>query len=460
MSISKHLHIPVNDSAYRLLSGRQTVVMAILLLSLVASIFWFPLNTFIIANSIITLLYFSSFLYRMYLIHKIEFYDVMTHVSKEELKTLTNSKLPVYTILLPLYKESKVVSQLVKAIDDLDYPKDKLDVKLIIEKGDQETISALKKIKLPSHFEVFSVDRVHPNTKPRALQQALPHIKGKYCVVYDAEDIPDRDQLKKAVYAFEHKLPKHVAVLQPELNFYNSNNNWISTMFSLEYLTYYTLVKPGLQAIDAPMPLSGGSTHIKTAVLKEIGGWDPYNVTEDCDQGMRIARAGYRAVIFDSMTKEGPNSSIRSWINQRSRWVKGFIMTYFVFMRKPIKFMKKIGLKRFLCFQVELGWNNLLLLINPLYWLLLVTWLLTQAHLIKELFPSFIWYLGLINLFIGNTFFIFTNVYAAHKRNQKHLMKYALTLPFYWILLSFGAWKGTFELVFRPHYWQKTVHHE
>ena len=262
-------------------------------------------------------------------------------ITEGQTKALDVASLPVYTILVPMYKEPEVAQKIIRAVTDLDYPQDKLDVKLLLEEDDPETRAKIDAVKdqLPSCIEIIVCPKVpkgQPKTKPRACNWGLDKARGEYLVIFDAEDRPETDQLKKAVVAFrslEAANKKHVVCLQAKLNYFNARQNLLTKCFTLEYTTWFDLFLPGLHAFRIPIPLGGTSNHFRTDMLKKLGGWDPFNVTEDCDLGIRLARHGYATEILDSTTWEEANSQVGNWIRQRSRWIKGYFQTHLVHTR-------------------------------------------------------------------------------------------------------------------------------
>ena len=215
---------------------------------------------------------------------------------------------------------------------------------------------------------------------------------------------------------------------------------------------------PGLDAADSPIPLGGTSNHFITDALIELGAWDPFNVTEDADLGIRLHKSGYKTAIVDSTTYEEANSDLYNWIRQRSRWVKGYVQTWLVHMRHPVRLWRQVGWKSWWSFQFVVGGTFFGFLLNPFYWLLTTVWLLTSAGVIRQLFPGFVYYAAAVGLYFGNFVFTYVNVAGALRRRYYDLIKYALLSPLYWALMSIGAWKGFLQLFYRPFYWEKTVH--
>ncbi len=263
-------------------------------------------------------------------------------VSSTETHAVPDADLPVYTVLVPMYKEPEVAQKIARTVTSLDYPLDKLDVKLLLEEDDAPTRAKIDEVidTLPRCVEVViapKVPKTEPRTKPRACNWGLERARGELLVVYDAEDQPEPDQLRKAAAVFRQLTAQgkaHVICLQAKLNYFNARQNYLTRFFTLEYTNWFDLFLPGLHAIRTPIPLGGTSNHFRTAPLKALGGWDPFNVTEDCDLGMRMARKGFATEVLDSTTWEEANSQFMNWIKQRSRWIKGYFQTHLVHTRE------------------------------------------------------------------------------------------------------------------------------
>ncbi len=398
-------------------------------------------------------------------------------VDADELATLPDAELPVYTVLLPLYKEPEIAAKVIRAVDHLDYPHDKLDVKLLLEEDDVETVSACRSLALPPSIEVIVVPHAMPKTKPKACNHGLRTARGEFLVIYDAEDRPDRDQLRKAVAAFR-RLPPGVACLQAKLNYYNPYQNALTKWFTLEYSALFDLILPGLHHLGMPIPLGGTSNHFRTSVLRELGGWDPFNLTEDCDLGMRLHRSGWRTQVLDSTTWEEANSRIGNWVRQRSRWVKGFIQTHLVHSRSNLQTAREMGPLGFASFLLTVGGFSASCLLNPFFWaadLLRLAvaagfsappWILLHAGGFADVtqgsteswtqLSQFFWYA--VALYCANSFFIVIQILGCTRRRLWRLIPFALVSPLYWVLISVAGWKGLLQLFYRPFYWEKTRH--
>lgn len=359
--------------------------------------------------------------------------------------------LPIYTILIPLYKESEKLSSIIENISNLNYPKDRLDIKIIVEADDNSMIKQIILQDLPNYITLLKVPFSLPRTKPKALNYAMQYCKGKYTVIYDAEDRPDANQLLIAVAEFAN-LGEQVVCLQSKLNFYNLNENLLTKLFSLEYSLWFEYILKGLTILNLPVPLGGTSNHFKTDILQKIGCWDAYNVTEDADLGIRLYSLGYKVHMIDSYTLEECPISFGNWLNQRSRWIKGFFQTFLVFLAAKDK-LQKFTIWQILSIYIFIGLSFYNFYCLPF---LIVTTITNNCKLIA--------YLWLIN-----SFFAFSYLYASAffilKRSKDKAKKFLLLdvialiiWPFYFILHSVACYKAIWESIFRPFEWNKTKH--
>ncbi|OGG26855.1 hypothetical protein A2960_01685 [Candidatus Gottesmanbacteria bacterium RIFCSPLOWO2_01_FULL_39_12b] len=410
--------------------------------------------------SLITVLYFTDLLFNLYLIFRSLAKETEIQVTDEEISQISDKDWPSYTIFCPLYREWEVLPQFVTAISRLDYPKDKLQVLLLLEEDDRETIKYVKNYYLPSYFQVEIVPHSLPKTKPKALNYGLYRATGEFSVVYDAEDVPDPKQLKKAVLAFR-KSDERIICVQAKLNFYNSHQNILTRVFTAEYSLWFDLILTGLQSLDAPIPLGGTSNHFKTYSLRHLKGWDAFNVTEDCDLGIRLTKQGFRTSMIDSVTLEEANCGFFAWFRQRSRWVKGYIQTYLVHMRRPHEFIRPSTKFHLLFFQLVVGGKIVSMWINPFLWSMTIAYFALRAQIggfIESLYLLPIFYLGAFSLVFGNFVYFYNYMIGTAKKEQWDLIKYAFLTPFYWLMMSIGSWIALKQFAHRPHYWEKTRH--
>ena len=368
-------------------------------------------------------------------------------------------ELPVYTLLVPLFREATVLPGLIDALRRLDYPAAKLDIKLILESVDGETIAAARQLNLRPPFEIIIVPDRQPRTKPKALNYALAFARGDYVCVFDAEDRPEPGQLREAWGMFA-AAPGDLGCVQGRLAIDNERASWLTRQFSLEYLTLFDGLLPALEWLDAPMPLGGTSNHFPIRVLRQIGAWDAYNVTEDADLGMRLARHGFRCSVLSSRTFEEAPVSFGSWLCQRTRWLKGWMQTYVVHSRRPLRDFQSLGPRRWLAMHAHFIGVILSCLIYP-FSLSLLVWQFGfapppsgEGSWIERLFLM----AAEFNLLAGYGVTVLHSAVAAIGRRRWGLLWQLPLLPLYWLLISFAAYRALIQLGRTPFHWEKTTH--
>ena len=409
---------------------------------------------------------------------------------------LSDDELPSYTILLPLRNEADVARQLMDAINALDYPRSKLQVLCLLRRDDGETLAAIEAVareqgvhvvipmkmgihnhgveavatnwipayagmtdQLQCHI-LFLPDDLPVGTKPAACNWGLAHATGEILVIYDAEDIPEPRQLRDAA-ALLQTLPDDVAGVQSSKKVYNGDTNWLTRLYALEALTWHHLQLPGMMEYEKMAPLHGSGVHLRAKVLLAMNGWDYYNVAEDCDLGVRLQRHGYRLVSFTSQTGEEAPSTLRGWMGQRTRWNKGYIQSFLVHWRNPIKLWRELGFRRVLAFATLTGITWLNLLIGLPTWIGALIWgAMYQFH--KSAFSATA-NITEIRLLIGSALILLLMAAAlqtagAVVMRQWKLIPYGLLAPFYWILLGIAVWRSLWQLCVSPFGWEKTMH--
>ena len=444
-------------SARRVLSRSQQVWLAILLLVVVASLVLWPLPTVTVIIAVSSAVFLASTLFKFTVALHGSRYDLVERVDAEAIAALDDEDLPIYTVLVPVFREARIVGRLVENLGRLDYPQHKLEVIILVEEEDDETRDAIAVSDPPENFIVVTVPRGTPQTKPRACNVGLEVARGDYLVIYDAEDAPEPDQLKKTVVAFD-RADESTVVMQASLNYFNARENVLTRMFALEYSYWFDYMLAGLDVRDLPIPLGGTSNHFRTAALRELGGWDPYNVTEDADLGIRASALGYRVGVVDSTTMEEATSRMGIFIGQRSRWIKGYMQTALVHARRPAKLIGQIGIRRFLSFALLIAGTPLTFLgVIPFTALLIASFVLPAVDM-SAAFPPLVLWLCLLNFLVGNALMVYLNMMGPYKRGSFWLVGWALLNPVYWLLHSLASYKALWQLITKPHYWQKTEH--
>lgn len=369
---------------------------------------------------------------------------------------LNDAQLPTYSILVPMFRETEVLTQLLRGLSRLNYPVEKLEIKIIVEEFDTNLRRALQNTVLPPHIEIIVVPHGRPQTKPRALNYALQFCRGSLLTIYDAEDIPERDQLREVARAFLNA-DQRLACLQAQLTPFNPNENWLTRQFTVEYATLFGLILPALAARRLPLTLGGTSNHFRTRVLREIGGWDPHNVTEDADLGLRLARLGFRTGAVASLTYEEANTQLANWLRQRARWLKGFMQTWLVHMRNPLRTVRELGMTGFWILQAQTAGIFLSALFHPLFSALAI-WMLATHPPHDSISTMMLSSLSLEVFVLGYAIAMLAGAKALRLRGIGGWWFTIATMPFYWLLMSIAAWLALWQFIFSPFTWNKTEH--
>jgi cellulose synthase/poly-beta-1,6-N-acetylglucosamine synthase-like glycosyltransferase len=372
---------------------------------------------------------------------------------------LRDDELPVYTVIAALYREATSVHGLITAIERLEYPPEKLDVKFVVEAEDAETRAAIERCASRIPIEVLVAPASGPRTKPKALNVALPFVRGSFTVIYDAEDRPEAGQLRRALQAFVGA-GEELACVQACLAIDNTSDGWLARLFTAEYAGQFDVFLPGIAALRLPLPLGGSSNHLRTATLRELGGWDAYNVTEDADLGMRLARFGYRTAIIDSTTYEEAPAQFLPWLRQRTRWFKGWMQTWLVHMREPRRLLRNLGFPGFQAFQLIVGGNVLAALVHPLFLAGLAYGVLIGAPMWTHGGATVAVLVALYGstVVIGYAASAFLAWVGLARRGLLSTAWVLLLTPVHWLLLSLAAWRALAQLVVSPYRWEKTEH--
>lgn len=445
------------ESARRVLVPWQGMALAGSVALVAVGLAWWPQATARLLMALVNLGFFAHVAFRFLASLAGAWWEHLEPVTEEEVRALRDADLPTYTVLVPLYREARVVPDLLAHLAALDYPPSKVEVLVLVEEDDHETLAAVRQARPPAHFTVVTLPPGGPRTKPRALNVGLLFARGEYLVVYDAEDRPEPDQLKKAVAAFR-KGPDGLVCVQAALNYYNRDENTLTRLFATEYAQWFDYLLPGLFQLRLPIPLGGTSNHFRTHRLRELGGWDPFNVTEDADLGLRMAGRGLTVGVLNSTTYEEAPHRVGAWVRQRSRWIKGYMQTALVHGRHPGRLWRAAGVRGLLGWALLVAGAPVAFLAAPILWALYLAWLATGTKALDPLFPAPVLYVSLFNLLLGNGLLVYLNMLAVFKRQWYRLLPCTLLTPLYWMLHSVAAYRALWELVRRPFHWEKTEH--
>jgi cellulose synthase/poly-beta-1,6-N-acetylglucosamine synthase-like glycosyltransferase len=359
---------------------------------------------------------------------------------------------PIYSILIPMYREEYGVKSILDAMEKLDYPRDRLDIKLVVEADDKISLKILSLMTLPEYVHIIKVPYSAPRTKPKALNYAMQYVRGEYVVIYDIEDRPESDQLLKALNIFQNS-PKNIICVQAKLNFYNRYDGLLSRLFSVEYSSWFNFLLPALDSSKMPLPLGGNSNHFRVCDIRKLGLWDAYNVTEDADLGVRIFINGYRTKVIDSYTMEEAPTKVGNWIYQRARWIKGFIQTFLVYLgqkseqKDRMSITGKIGIYLFVGFATYssfiIPWHFVAMYFN-----------LAQSNQFLAILNG---YVVILYMYLTASIIIVND--TCNFKHAKLLDYIALIIwPLYFILHIIASYRALWELIVQPFSWNKTEH--
>lgn len=462
-----YIHDSVNGllTQYREYSAKQTftriqgTTISASLIAFIIYCFFLPFEGLFYLNLSVNLFVFCALCFRLFLALTGLFIKSKNIVPT---KMASDDELPIYSIMIAIYKENETtLSNLVKNLDRLDYPKEKLDIKIVLEEDDVDTIAIFKKLRIASYYEIIVVPPGGPKTKPKACNYALKFVRGEYVTVFDAEDDPDPNQLRYVYSVYKEAQERgetDIACYQCRLNFYNSRENFFTKMFTLEYSYWYELIMPALDLYNMPIPLGGTSNHFKTKFLHEMLAWDPYNMTEDADLGLRIAQLGYRTKMLPPHTLEEAPVDFMNWLKQRTRWNKGHMQTLLVHNRNPLKLIKKIGIKNYLSFNFLIFGGISMSLSYITYTIIMLLTYLFDTKLEHAVFNEYVKMFGEVNLIMGTAVVVMMIFIASLRAKLYDLCFYSFASPFYWLFIGMACYRALFQLIFQPFKWEKTQH--
>lgn len=457
-SVARLVRVRPDLSSASLFWRWQRQALMGLAVALLATLVVMPAAAAVILTLLLAIPFFSVYLLR-FLAVGMALERAVADKKPEPVNRLADADCPTYAVLVPLYDEAEIVPGLVAALLAIDYPQDRLAIRFVVEEDDSRTHEALRRHMLPPCMRVLVVPRGVPRTKPRALVVALEQTPGELVVVFDAEDLPEPDQLRHAADVFRRE-PEQLACLQACLNTFNPDETWLTRQFTIEYSALFDLILPALQRYGLPLPLGGTSNHFRRSALQGVLAWDPYNVTEDADLGVRIARFGMRVGVIGSTTWEEAPPTLRIWLGQRTRWLKGWMQTYLVHMRRPALLVRELGWWPFLGLQALMGAMIASALVHPWFYVLIGYEAYTGTLLADPNVENsrLLWLLALANLVLGYLSVVTIGAVAVWGRGRKRLIVHLPVVPIYWLFISLAAYRAVIELITAPFHWEKTRH--
>jgi glycosyltransferase XagB len=364
---------------------------------------------------------------------------------------VAEEELPSYTVLVPAYNEEAVIAGLVNCLGQIDYPAHLLEVLILVERRDTATKEAIAAARPASFIRVVEIPPGAPQTKPRSCNAGLMLAKGELLVIYDAEDRPEPDQLRIAAARFRAGGDR-LACVQAKLMVHNGGDSFVARQFALEYCLRYELTLPGLARLGMPVPLGGTSNHFRTDVLRRLGGWDAWNVTEDADLGMRTRALGYDVQVIDSVTWGEAPTRVRPWVRQRTRWFKGFLLTHLVHTRQPLRTWRSFRPSGVLTLLLLLAGTPVLFLTQSLLLAVSASGYQGPFHLqLPVQLPELVLQVAMLTIYAALA------VTAARRWGQAGAV-FAPLVPLYWLMYWWAAWRAIYQLVRSPFVWEKTPH--
>jgi glycosyltransferase XagB len=448
--------VPLMSARSLVSSGQRNFFLGLLVATIIGLVLDVRITVTVIL-ACFTLAYLVAVTYRAYLFTRSTKVNALEIVTDEEALSVPESELPFYTILLPAYNEASVINKLVENLARMDYPVSRLEVLLLVEEDDEATLGALRMSQPPPQFKLVLIPPAEPRTKPKALNYGLTLARGDIVAVYDVEDKPDILQLRRSAVTLSRYGPE-VACVQAQLSYGNATQNIITRWFTVEYAMWFSFFLPGLVTLNAPIPLGGTSNHFRRSALRALGGWDPYNVTEDCDLGIRMFREHYEIKVLESTTLEEANSDFVNWVKQRSRWYKGYLQTFLIHLRSPRRLTSEIGPRGVGHLCAFVGGTPILAAANPFFWLLTLVWFVAHPQFLLEIYPAPVYYIGLFLWAFGNFLLWYLTVLTARRTRAVGLVLAAVLVPIYWVMMSIAAIKAMWQLVVTPSFWEKTAH--
>lgn len=439
-------------SARIVVNAWQGAMVGAGMVMLPAALIWAPATTTLLLHAFFSLLFFSCVFLRLAAALRAK------KLRYAPLRPVLQAELPVYTILVALYREADIVPDLLVALGRIVWPRDKLEIKLVCEADDDATLRALETQNLRPSIEIVRVPPSAPRTKPKALAYALQLASGEFVALYDAEDRPHPLQLVEAWQRFSLS-DCSLACVQAPLVISNWNRGILARMFAFEYAAVFRGLLPWLSSCGLMFPLGGTSNHFRRSALNHVGAWDPYNVTEDADLGLKLHRFGYSTATITRPTFEDAPDDLSIWVRQRTRWFKGWLQTWLVHMRDPVRFAREMGPGSFLIAQILFAGMVASALVHPLIAFTLIglvakiAWMGAATRLETALLA-----VDAINLGCGYLAFLILGGRTLVACERAGLRKIALCTPAYWMLMSTAASRSVWHLYRQPHLWEKTPH--
>ncbi len=388
----------------------------------------------------------------------LNFYRLQMVFTKDKIKDVpepaidkNRKEFPLVTILVPLKQENEVIHQTFSAISNLNYPSSSIQGIIIVESTDTLTKKSIETSIIPDGFEVMEIPTLPPFTKGRAIQRALLVAKGKYITIYDAESRPEPNQVIKAVEILEKEKGK--TCLQSIIRIENAKENEITSFFASEFWDWYDKRMVNLHKRGIPFGLGGNSFFLATETLKEVGGWDPFNVTEDAELTVRLIKNNVDIKLMNSITHEACPSTMKNWIKQRTRWSKGLLTTSIIHLISGKFGFKGFTFKQWYHFWLRMYVGNLI----PFFFAFIFILFLFQSFSYENfVLVNIVLAINLVPSLIVSMWADKKNFNTMGIKIRIHNL-FAVTL-IYWGMYLWAGFRANYEFLFSPLKWHKTDH--
>jgi glycosyltransferase XagB len=205
------------------------------------------------------------------------------------------------------------------------------------------------------------------------------------------------------------------------------------------------------------VPLGGTTLFIRRHAIEVVGGWDAHNVTEDADLGLRLARYGFRTGVIGIVTREEAHAQLWPWLRQRPRWLKGYVITWMVHMRRPGRLWRDLGAWRFFGVQLIFLATPSQLVLAPLIWSFSLL-AFGLPHPLSGHLPNGV-IAAICALFLLSALVeIALMTLAAIRAGKPDLALWIPTFLLYYPLATIAVYRGLWQIVTRPFFWDKKTH--
>ncbi len=359
-----------------------------------------------------------------------------------------------FTAILPARHEQGVIGETVRRVWEANYPKDLLEVVVVCEQSDTETIEeaqrAVAEIGHPNARVLTFTDG--PINKPHGLNVALRQTSHQVVTIFDAEDDvhPDIFQIVNTIMERDG-----ARIVQAGVQLMDFQSSWYAVHNVLEYFFWFRS-RLHFHATVGVIPLGGNTVFIERALLEAVGGWDERCLTEDADLGIRLSALGHRiAVTYDPehATREETPPTLAGFIRQRTRWNQGFLQV----LRKGVWRQLPEWRQRLLAFYTLA--TPFIQALSGLLWIpalvMMVAVKVPVVIAMLSLLPlyglGFQYITGLIGLWE------FAAVYQLRLR-PRDLLVFTLGFFPYQLLLSLAAVRAVYREARGLTNWEKTAH--